>query len=85
MVNKDIVAAIMAKLQELHPELPEGARVILELDLQRIGRRQPLPQKRRVANLDQANVARVIDWKRNTTAIGSSNTSEADSADGRSK
>ena len=63
MTNKDIVAAIMAKLQELHPELPEQARVNLELDLRRIARRQPLRQKMWVAKLDQANLSRVTNWK----------------------
>jgi hypothetical protein len=28
MNNKDIVSSIMANLRELHPELPEKARVI---------------------------------------------------------
>ncbi len=85
MDNKDIVAAIMARLRELHPELPEGARVNLELDLRRMGRRQPLRQKMRVANLDQARLSRVPDLKRNATAIGNYNTSEADSANGPRK
>ena len=35
MVNKDIVSSIMANLREFHPELPERARVKLELDLRR--------------------------------------------------
>ena len=69
MTNKDLVAAIMAKLQELHPELPEQARVNLELDLRRIARRQPLRQRVQLANLDQANLSRVTKWKRNATAI----------------
>ena len=86
MDNKDIVAAIMARLRELHPELPERARVNLELDLRRMGRRQPrLRQKMRVANLDQASLSHVPNLKRNATAIGNSNTSEADSANGPSK
>ena len=63
MNNKDIVAAIMAKLWELHPELPERARVNLELDLRRIGRRQPLRQRMRVANVDQERLSRVPDLK----------------------
>ena len=74
MDNKEIVAAIMAKLRELHPELPERACVNLELDLRRMGRRQPLRQKMRVANLDQARLSRVPNLKRNATAIGNSNT-----------
>jgi hypothetical protein len=85
MDNKDIVAAIMAKLLELHPELPERARVNLELDLRRIGRLQPLRQEMQVANLDQARLSRVPNLKRNATAIGDINTSEADSANGPSK
>ena len=85
MDNKDIVAAIMARLQELHPELPEGARMNLELDLRRMGRRQPLRQKMRVANLDQARLSLVANLKGNATAIGNSNTSEADSANGPRK
>ena len=46
MVNKDIVPSIMAKLLELHPDLPERARVKLELDLHRMGRRQLLRQEK---------------------------------------
>ena len=69
MNNKDIVAAIMAKLRELHPELPEQARVNLELDLRRIGRPQPLRKKMRVVNLDQENLSPVASCKRNATAI----------------
>jgi hypothetical protein len=85
MDNKDIVAAIMAKLRELHPELPEQARVNLELDLRRMGRRQPLRHTMRGADLNQARLARVPNLKRNATAIGDINTSEADSANGPSK
>ena len=36
MDNEDIVSSIMANLRALHPELPEPARVNLELDLRRI-------------------------------------------------
>ena len=36
MANKDIVSSIMAALREFHPELPEHARVNLELDLRRM-------------------------------------------------
>ena len=85
MGNEDIVAAIMATLRELHPDLPERARVNLELDLLRMGRRQPLRQMMGNSNLDQANLARVIDLKRHATAISSGNTSEGDSANGGSK
>ena len=84
MDNKDIVATIMAKLQELHPELPERARVNLELDLRRMGRRQPLRQRMWVANLNLARLARAPNLTRNATAIGDINTSEADSANGSS-
>ena len=69
MTTKDTVSRIMANLRELHPELPEQARVNLELDLRRIARHQPLRQKMRIANLDQANLARVKNWKKNATAI----------------
>ena len=72
MTKKDIVAAIMANLLELHPELPERARVNLELELRRIARRQPLRQKMQVANLDQANLSRVTNWKSNVTEIRTS-------------
>jgi hypothetical protein len=36
MATKDTVSRIMANLRELHPELPERARVNLELDLRRM-------------------------------------------------
>ena len=43
MANKDIVSSIMANLRELHPELPERARVKLELDLRRMEERESRP------------------------------------------
>ena len=59
MDNKDIVAAIMAKLRELHPELPKQARLNLELDLRRMGRRQLLRQeKSRDRDRQQQHVGR---------------------------
>jgi hypothetical protein len=36
MATKHTVSRIMANLRELHPELPERARVNLELDLRRM-------------------------------------------------
>lgn len=45
MATEDIVSTIMATLRELHPELPEPARVNLELDLRRM---EPVPTKKKV-------------------------------------
>ena len=46
MANKDIVSSIMANLRELHPELPEQARVNLELDLRRMESARPAGRSR---------------------------------------
>ena len=55
MANNDIVANIMANLRELHPELTEGARVKLEWDLRRLGRRQPLGQEEKRTAIGDSN------------------------------
>ena len=57
MVNKDIVSSIMANLREFHPELPERARVKLEFDLRRMGRRQ-LRQKRNPTVIGNSNTSK---------------------------
>ena len=46
MADQDIVSSIMAKLRELHPELPDHARVNLEMDLRQMLQRHPLRQKK---------------------------------------
>ena len=57
MANNDIVANIMTNLREHHPELPERARVKLELDLRRMGRRQ-LRQKRNPTVIGNSNTSK---------------------------